>query len=134
MRAWVPQRQRLLASALLMSASPGFFVLGEECGGLHDHAVDAIAALRGLLVDERLLHRMALLGRAEAFQRHHLLLRTHSRQRRGARLHGGAVYVDHAGAALAESAAEARAVQAEIVAQHIEQRYLHGPHRSEEHT
>src|SRR5438874_2829160 len=47
--------------------------LGEERRGFHDHAVDAIAALRRLLLDEGALHRMRLLRRAEPFQGHHLL-------------------------------------------------------------
>ena len=50
-------------------------VLREEGRRLHDHAVDAVAALRGLFVDEGLLHRMRLLRRAEPFERHDLLSR-----------------------------------------------------------
>src|SRR5437764_134238 len=44
----------------------------KEGGCLHDHAVDAVAALHRLLVDEGLLDGMRLLGRAEAFQRRDL--------------------------------------------------------------
>ena len=123
MRACVPQRHRLLASAFLMSRLARLLVLGQERRRLHDHAVDAVAALRGLLVDEGLLHRMRLLRRAEAFERHHLLPGVHRRQRRDAGAHRRAVDVDRASAALAEPAAEARAVKAEIVAQRIEQRH-----------
>src|SRR5262249_1512935 len=50
-------------------------VAGEECRRLHDHAVDAIATLRGLLVDEGLLHRVRLLRGAEPFERDDLLAR-----------------------------------------------------------
>src|SRR5437899_400880 len=46
---------------------------GQEGGGLHDHAVDAVAALHGLLIDEGLLHGMRPLRRAETFQRDDLL-------------------------------------------------------------
>src|SRR5258708_5765225 len=41
---------------------------------LHDHAVDAVAALDRLLVDESLLQRMRMRRAAEAFQRGHLTL------------------------------------------------------------
>ncbi len=74
MRAWVPQRQRLLASACLICASLGFLLVGEERRRFHDHAVDAVAALGGLFLDEGALHRMRLLRRAEAFERDDLLL------------------------------------------------------------
>jgi hypothetical protein len=36
-------------------------VLCQEGGRLHDHAVDAVAALRGLLVDESFLNWMRFL-------------------------------------------------------------------------
>ena len=60
MRRCVPQRQRLAASACLISSSLGFVLRGEQRGRLHDHAVDAVAALRRLLVDEGRLHRVRL--------------------------------------------------------------------------
>lgn len=41
----------------------------QERRRLHDHAVDSLATLRGLLVDERLLQRMRLLRRPETFER-----------------------------------------------------------------
>ena len=65
----------IVGERVLDVALAWLLVLGEERRRLHDHAVDAVAALRGLLVDEGLLHRMRLLRRAEAFQRHHVLLR-----------------------------------------------------------
>lgn len=40
----------------------------EQGLGGHDHAVQAIATLRGLLVDEGLLHRVRMLTAADAFQ------------------------------------------------------------------
>src|SRR5262249_58570090 len=44
----------------------------QECGRLHDHAVDAVTTLHGLLGDERLLQGMRLGGRAEALERYHM--------------------------------------------------------------
>src|SRR5262249_37887969 len=64
---------------------------GEQRGRFHHHAVDAVAALRRLRVDERLLHRMRALWRAEAFERDDLLLLRHARQRCDAGAHGLAV-------------------------------------------
>src|ERR1700686_3242318 len=96
-------------------------VLREQDGGLHDHAVDAVAALRGLLVDEGLLKGVRLFRRAQAFERHHLLsLRLRSRIDAGPDRF--AVDVHGAGAALGQAAAEARAVQVEVVAKHVEER------------
>src|SRR5271165_7222934 len=36
----------------------------------HDHAIEAVAALRGLLGDEGLLHGIRMLARAKPFERH----------------------------------------------------------------
>src|SRR5438309_4530869 len=88
--------------------------LRQEGGRLHDHAVDAVAALCGLLVDEGLLHAMHLLALGQAFERDDLLFRADRAERDLARAHGLAVDMHRAGAALAETAAETRAVQAEI--------------------
>src|SRR5450631_1868623 len=41
----------------------------QERRSLHDHAIDAVPALRSLLVDEYLLQRMWLLGCAQSFER-----------------------------------------------------------------
>src|SRR5262249_34073695 len=91
---------------------------------LHDHAVDAVAALRRLLLDEGALHWVRPLRRAEAFERDYLLLCGDLRQRRDARAHGLAVDMHGAGAALTKPAAEARAMQREIVAERVEQRHV----------
>src|SRR5918992_5007819 len=56
-------------------------VLRKESRGFHDHAVDAVAALHGLFLDEGALHWMRLLWRAEAFQRDHFLFGGDGRQR-----------------------------------------------------
>src|ERR1700756_1748991 len=42
----------------------------EQRLGSHDHAVEAVAALRGLLIDESLLHRIGLVACTEALERH----------------------------------------------------------------
>src|SRR5437764_8155421 len=95
----------------------------QERGGLHDHAVDAIAALHRLLVDERLLQRVRLRRRSETFERHEFLPRG-GRHRHGAGTHGLAVEVHRARAALTQPAAEARSMHPEVIAQRIEQRHL----------
>src|SRR6186997_2003990 len=59
-------------------------VLGEESCRLHDHSIDAVAALRGLLVDKGLLHPVRLVRRAKAFQRDNLLVHIDCRQWRDA--------------------------------------------------
>jgi hypothetical protein len=87
----------------------------------HDHAGDAVAALRGLVLDERALQRPGMLGGAEAFDRAHVA-RTDRGDRHQAREGRLAVDDDGAGAALAEPAAELRAVQVQVVAQRVQQR------------
>src|SRR5207302_9948629 len=64
------------ASAQMIAQRFEHLVLGgvrrahqQRLGG-HDHAVEAIAALRGLLPNEGVLHRIGMLARAEAFERH----------------------------------------------------------------
>src|SRR6185437_6592640 len=86
----------------------------------HDHAVDAIAALRRLLVDEGLLDGMRLVDGAETLDGGDLLARRQG-DREGAGAHRLAVDDHRAGAALSETAAEFCAVQLEVVAQHIEE-------------
>ncbi len=99
-------------------------VLAEEGGGFHDHAVDAVAALGRLLLDEGALHRVRLFGRAQAFERHDLLLGGERGQRHDSGAHRLAVDLHGAGAALRHAAAEARAAQGEVVAQRVEQRHV----------
>src|SRR5688500_11797530 len=95
----------------------------EQRGGFHDHAVDAVAALHRLLLDEGLLQRVRPLRGAQPFERDDLLAGG-GRDRHAARAHGPAVDVHRTGAALREAASEARAVEIEIVAQRVEQRHL----------
>jgi len=47
-------------------------VLVEQHLRLHDHAVDAVAVLSGLFVDEGLLQRVRMRGAAEALERRDL--------------------------------------------------------------
>jgi len=64
------------AAAKMMTQRFHHLVVGRARGtqqqrlGRDNHAVKAVAALRGLLVDEGLLHRIGMLARAEAFERH----------------------------------------------------------------
>src|SRR3990172_3876714 len=86
-----------------------------------DDAVQAEAALRSLLVDERLLNRVRLRRRPESFERRDL-----GAVKRGDRCDAGpdgAAPHDHcAGTALAEPAAELRPVDGEVVAEDVQQR------------
>ena len=86
-----------------------------------DLPVLAEAALRHLLVDPGLLHRVQLAVLRQPFERGDLGA-LHRGHRPDARPHRLALDEHRAGAALAEAAAEARALQAEVVAQDVEQR------------
>src|SRR5262245_22472588 len=111
-----PRRHRLLDLFLGRVRVP----LQERRRG-HDHPVRAVAALCRLVVDERLLDRMRLLDRAEAFERGHGLVRR-GQCRRDARPDRLVAEVDGAGSALGEPAAEARPVQVELVPEDVEER------------
>src|SRR4051812_27288411 len=95
----------------------------EQRGRGNRDAAHAVAALRGLLVDERLLHGMEPAASAEALHGRYLLARDDGNGQ-VARRHGPAVDEDEAGSAKAAAAPEARAVKAEVVAQHVEKRRL----------
>ena len=91
----------------------------EKRGGGDDHAVGAVAALGGLLRDERRLHPAGATRIAQTFESHDLFLAGIDREgHAGARRRS--VDEDAAGAALAEAATELRATQPEIVAQGVE--------------
>ena len=85
-RGWAPCGARI-------SASLGFGVRLEQRLRAHDHAGDAVAALRGLLLDEGALHDARRLGAAEPFDGSDRPRRTH-RDRHQAGEHGLAI--DHA--------------------------------------
>src|SRR6185437_496591 len=95
-------------------------VLIEEGLSRHDHSIDAVTALCGLLRNERLLQRMRSFGCAEPFERDDLGV-ADGRNRRDAGADSVTVHQDGAGAALRQSASELRTAQAEVVAYCIEQ-------------
>src|ERR1700730_7882536 len=97
-------------------------VLGEQGGRLHDLAGLAVAALRNLLGDPRLLQRMVALG-AEAFDGGDLLAGDVA-ERSLAGSHGLAVDVNRTGAAQAGAAAEFRAGHLQLFADGPEQRRI----------
>ena len=121
-----PQRHRLIAQRFaLASVSEGWGLRASSALVGHDHAVEAVAALRGLFADESLLHRIGMLARAEALERDDLAPGAAAdRDHAGTCRH--AVDDHAAGAAFAEPAAIFRSVQFQIVAQHIEQRGIRG--------
>src|SRR6185312_15113216 len=86
----------------------------------HDHAIDAVAALGGLFVDERLLQRTWLLHAAQVLERGDLVA-LGGGGRKHARMHSRAVQVDGAGTAFGKTAPELGPVQPQLVTQHIEQ-------------
>ena len=92
----------------------------DHVDGRHDHARRAEAALQTVIFAESFLHRMQLSVLCEAFDRRHLrafgLDREHA-----AGLHGAAVHMNDAGAALARVAADMRAGQPQLLAQEIDE-------------
>lgn len=85
--------------------------------GGHDHAVQAITALRRLFFNKSALHRMQMLAIAQPFQRGDLTAgHTQSRDHAGAC--GNAVNQYGACAALSEAAAVLWAIERQIVAYH----------------
>src|SRR5438552_9189775 len=98
-------------------------VLLEVSRGGHHPAVDAVAALRHLLLDIRRLPRVRLVRRAEALEGGD---RPAARggHRQHARAHRLAVQVHRASAALRAAAAEVGIIETEIVAQGIQQGHL----------
>src|SRR5208282_1856334 len=112
-------RKRLLNRRL--SRSLGF---GEESCRLHDHAVDAVAALRRLLFDESPLHWMQLLDGAQAFQCHDRIVGGQPRQRCDARARRRSVDMNGAGAALSKPATETRSTKTEIIPQRVKQGHV----------
>ena len=86
----------------------------------HDHAGRAEPALQGMIVAERLLHRMQGVAVRDGLDgQHRAAFGLHRQQ--GASLDGLAVDMDDAGAALAGVAADMRAGQTELLAQQLHQ-------------
>src|SRR3954466_8474820 len=69
-----PAAAQVLVERLAHFLLAGPLVPCEQGGCGNSNAAHAVAALRGLLVDERLLHGMELAVRAEAFHRRYLLV------------------------------------------------------------
>src|SRR5262249_14985017 len=105
-----PAAAEIVSERLVERRYARILVLREQRDGPDDHAVEAIAALRRLFVDEGLLHRRWLVGTAEALERHDLS-RSDRREFDLAGKHRFAVQQHHAGAALAKAEAEARSAQ-----------------------
>ncbi len=100
----------------------GVGVLGQQAGGGHDHPRGAVAALEAMVVPEGLLDRMELAVRGHALDRGDLrAVGLHGQDR--ARLHGLAVQVDRAGAAVGRVAAHVGAGQTKLVAQGVDQQH-----------
>ena len=120
MRGYVPQRQTLRSISRAMSASDGLgFVFSRPTVAMTMPG-RAVAALEGLDVEERLLHRMQAIAPvaidAERLDRRDRL-RADAADARDARARARAVEQHRAGAALPFAAAEAAAGQAEVVAE-----------------
>src|ERR1700694_3990378 len=89
----------------------------EQRLGRHHHAVAAIAALAGLLLDERTLQRVQLVERAEAFDGSEP---PRDRRHRGyARAYALAADQHGAGAALRKPATEFGPIEPDVVAQNV---------------
>src|SRR5262249_61926213 len=89
--------------------------------GGHHAPSRAVATLRGLLRDEGSLERLGLLGAAQPLDGDHVAV-AHAARRRNARADGPPAHEDVARPALGEAAAEVSAGEAEVVAQHVEER------------
>jgi len=104
----------------------GAGVTVEQGLGGHDHAVEAVAALRGLLIDKGLLHRVRRLAGTEAFEGDDLAPHR-ARQRKYTRPRSDAIDDHGARTALAQAAAVLGAVELQIIAQYQQQRCIrHG--------
>src|SRR6478752_1455675 len=95
-------------------------VPGEEVGRDHDHARRAEAALEAVLLPERLLQRMEAVAGGEALDRRDAAAVRLDREHRAA-LHGVAVDVDGAGAALARVAADVGAGELEVLPNELDE-------------
>jgi hypothetical protein len=89
----------------------------------HDHSICAVAALGGLFGNECRLNRMQVFRRAETFQCRDVSI-ADGRHGNLARANGLAIENNRAGAALSETAAKFWAVEAETIAQGIQQRHI----------
>jgi len=98
-------------------------VVAQECGGRHEPAIDAIAALRHLLLDVSGLQRMRLVRGAQSGERCDFAI-ADRRERRDAGADRLTVKMHGAGAALRQPAAKMQIIQTESVAQRVKQRHV----------
>lgn len=82
-------------------------------------AVEAVAALKSLLVDEGLLDRMRVFRRAEPFEGDDFFS-SRSRNWQEAGTHRAVIHEHGAGAALSQAATESGIIQGEIVSKDVE--------------
>src|SRR5918995_3459135 len=92
----------------------------QQVGGGHDHAGGAEPALEPVLLPERALERVKVVGVTQALDGRHAAAVCLRGEHRAA-LHGSAVEVDRACAALAGVAPDVGAGQAQVLAQHLDQ-------------
>src|ERR1700693_4614982 len=84
-------------------------MLVQQCRRCEDPSIQAVSALKRLLFNESLLHRMRILRRSQSVQRDDFL--THGpRNRKHARSRGDLVHQDHTGTALSQAATKSRIV------------------------
>src|SRR5690606_2928523 len=95
----------------------GFAVLLEEGCRLHDHAVDTVAALHRLFLDEGGLDRMGVLRCTQTFEGGDFRGRIQRADADRARTGRTAVNQHRAGAALPHSATEPRALETKVVSE-----------------
>jgi len=108
-----PPRVRIVAGLAFLDES--------DC--THDLARRAEPTLEPVMSDERGLDRMQLFGRAESFQRRHIAI-AHGRNRHLARTHGLAIEHHRARAALPEAATKFWTMQAEVIAQRVQEQTI----------
>ncbi len=92
----------------------------EQSRNRHDHAALAVAALRHVIFDPRLLHLVQRAVLREPLDGGDVLVHHHAHQHR-AGAHRDAVDMDRAGPALRDPAAVLGAGQSDVLAQHPEQ-------------
>src|SRR5215470_11814488 len=94
-------------------------LVSQKGRGRHDPAVDAVSALRHLLLDVGCLKGMRLVGRSEPSEGDDSAA-AHRRDRCNARADWLSVEMDSAGAALHQAAAEVWIIQANVVAERVQ--------------
>ena len=98
----------------------GMRVATQQSHRHHQHAIQTIAALRGLGINESLLHRMGLLRIAQTLQCGDVSV-LHFQRRYNASTSGATVDQHGASTALAQAATEFGAVEPQVIAQHMQQ-------------